>query len=58
MDNILILFCIAGLVGDIPAKGFKERVNKLSSKLGFVIGSTSVRLYILLEVFNEDGYLS
>jgi hypothetical protein len=53
MDDVFVLFSIASLIGHIPAKGFKEGVDEFSSKLGLVVGRTSVGLDITLEAFNK-----
>ena len=57
MDNILILFCVAFLVGYIPAQGFKEGINEFSSQLSLVIGRAMVGVDISFEAFDEVGYL-
>ena len=53
MNHILILFGIPGLVGHIPAEGFKEGVNELLSKLSFVVCTRAVGFAIALKPLNE-----
>jgi hypothetical protein len=57
MDDILIWFCVAFLIGYILAKGFKEGINKFYSKLGFVVGRAMVGLDVSLKALNKVGYL-
>ena len=57
MDDIFVLFRISCLIGHIPAQGFKEGINELSSELGFVVSRASVGFDVSLEAFNKIGYL-
>ena len=55
MDNILILFCITSFIGDVPAKGFKEGIDKFPSELGFIVSRTPVGFDISFETLNKIG---
>ena len=55
MDNVFILFRVSCFIGDIPTKGFKERVDEFYAELGLVVGRASVGLDIALEALNQDG---
>jgi len=57
MDDILILFCVAFLIGYIPAQGFKKGINEFSSELSFVVGRAMIGVDITFEAFNKIGYL-
>jgi hypothetical protein len=53
MDDVLVGFSVALLVVDVPAQGFKEGVNELLSKLGFVVCTRAVGFAIALKPLNE-----
>ena len=55
---ILISLCAALYVGDIPAEGFKERVDKFAAKLCFVVLLVFVGFDIAVECFGVPGILS
>lgn len=42
-------------IGNIPAEGFKERVDEFYAQLGFVVGRAAVGFDIALEALNQDG---
>ena len=53
VDNIFVRLSMAGLVGDVPAESFEERIDELLSNLGLVVSLTAVRLGVLLESLNQ-----
>ena len=55
--NIFLVNDVLNVVSYIPAKGFKEGVNKFSSELSFVISRTPVGFDIAFEALNKSGNL-
>jgi len=53
VDDIFILFSITRFVSNIPAKGFKERVNEFLPELGLIISRITVSFDITIETVNK-----
>ncbi len=58
MDNILVLFCITGFIGNVPAQSFKEGIDEFPSELGLVVGRAVVGFDITFEALYKIGNFS
>ncbi|HEX9756895.1 MAG TPA: hypothetical protein VGB26_03735 [Nitrospiria bacterium] len=57
MDDVLVSLGIARFIGHVPSKCLEEGIDELASKLGLIIGRTTVGFDILLEPIDQldDG---
>ena len=55
VDDLLVRFGIALPVGDIPAEGVEERIEKFTSELGFVVAGGGVGVALILETLNKGA---